>query len=573
MSRPLFEEHPDSAGREYLEVNLSGIALLRLPLLNKGTGFTQEERVSLGLDGLLPPQVNSIEQQVERVYAGFCDQPSPIAKYQFLRALQDRSEVLFFALLERHLAEMLPIVYTPTVGLAVQRFSHLYQSPRGISLAPTNIGRAGACLTNYPMRDVRMIVATDSSAILGIGDQGYGGLAIPIGKLALYTVAGGVSPYRTMPVSLDVGTDRDDLITDPMYLGVRQRRLRGDEYLEFMDRFVSAVRERYPDAVIQWEDLAKEAAFSVLERYRREHPSFNDDIQGTGAVALAGVLGACALTGRSLMDQTVVVYGAGAGGVGVAWALREGLVREGLSPERAARRILVIDSKGLLVQSRKLEAYKQPFAQPDELVQGWSAGAYPDLVETIERSGATVLLGLSGQPGSFTERAVRAVHANTPRPIVFPLSNPTSACEAKPADVYAWTRGQAIVASGSPFDPVELDGETHVVGQGNNAFIFPGLGQGAITCQAREITDGMVLAAAYALADFTKERYVERGLVYPPVTDLREASVRVATAVMREAARAGVCRRTIAEADLEGTVRREFWLPRYVPFVRGRDAG
>jgi malate dehydrogenase (oxaloacetate-decarboxylating) len=566
-----FDIKKDEHGREYMEMYLEGIALLRLAMTNKGTAFTPEERVALGLDGLLPPQVNTMEQQLERVYGGFRREPSPIAKYQYLRALQERNEILFYALLEKHLTEMLPIVYTPTVGEAVQQFSFRYQSARGCSFSPLNIDRAKRAIENYPWEDVRMIVATDASAILGIGDQGYGGLAIPIGKLALYTVGGGVSPFHTMPVALDVGTDRTDLIGDPFYLGVRQRRLRGEAYLEFMDRFVEAVKTRYPRAVIQWEDLAKEAAFSVLERYRKVLPSFNDDIQGTGAVTLAGVLNACTLKGERLRDQRVILHGAGAGGVGVAWAIWQGMVRDGLSEREALDRIFVIDSKGLLTTERPMEEYKKLFAQPKDTYAGWPiAGTIPTLLETIESAKATVLLGLSGQPRAFNEPIVRAMGKNAERPIIFPLSNPTSSCEALPEEILAWTDGRAIVATGSPFEPVVRGGKQHVIGQGNNAFIFPGLGFGAILSEAREVTDGMVLAAAYALADYTREKHLESGLVYPPVDELQEVSVRVATKVVEQAFDDGVARATHVTRDTaEGYVRARFWKPRYVNCVKG----
>lgn len=565
----LFDIKKDEQGRRYTEVYLDGIALLRLVLSNKGTAFSQEERVALRLDGLLPPQVNTLDQQVERVYAGFKQEQTPIQKYQYLRALQERQEILFYALLERHLEEMLPIVYTPTVGDGVRQFSALYQHPRGISLSPLNIHRAAEVVDAYPMDDVRMIVATDSSAILGIGDQGYGGLAIPIGKLSLYTVGGGVSPFHTMPVSLDVGTERLDLINDPSYLGVRQRRLKGHEYISFMDEFVDAVASRYPDAVIQWEDLAKDAAFSVLERYRDRHPSFNDDIQGTGAVALAGVLSACHLKGEELVDQRVVVHGAGAGGIGVALAIRDGMVADGLTLEEATARVMVLDSRGLLLASRKTEEYKRAFAHEESFVEGWRfSGAAPDLLETIVNGKATVLLGLSGQPCAFGEAEIRAVAANSDRPIIFPLSNPTSSCEADPADILAWTNGRALVATGSPFGPVSHGGRTHTIGQGNNAFIFPGLGFGAIIARARVISNGMIAAAARALADYTIEKYADEGLVYPPVSDLRETSARVATRVVQQAAREGLARREIPE-NAAAFVAARAWTPEYLPFVRG----
>ena len=566
---PYFDLKKDAQGRRYMEVYLDGIALLRLVLTNKGTAFSHEERVELKLDALLPPQTNSLHQQVARVYEGFREAPTAIAKYQYLRALQERQEILFYALLEQYLEEMLPIVYTPTVGQAVEHFSALYQNPRGISLSPLNIDRA--TLASYPMHDVRMIVATDASAILGIGDQGYGGLAIPIGKLALYTVAGGVSPFHTAPVMLDVGTERLDLISDPNYLGVRQRRLKGEEYLEFVDKFVDAVQKRWPRAVIQWEDLAKDTAFAVLERYQDRVPSFNDDIQGTGAVALAGVMSALTLKSERGRDQVFVIHGAGAGGVGVALAIRAGLIEAGLSEKEATERVLVLDSKGLLLANRPMEDYKQTFAQDPARIEDWDyAGAAPNLLETIQNGKATVLLGLSGRPGAFDEEVIRAVAENTERPIVFPLSNPTSSSEAKPEDIIRWTHGKAIIATGSPFDPVEHGGIVYEIGQGNNAFIFPGLGFGAILCEATAITDGMVLEAARALADYTAEHYLPHGLIYPPVRDLQGASIHVAARVVQRALSEGVAQRTdIPDEHLVEWVRDRFWHAEYLPFVRG----
>ena len=567
---PLFDLKKDDQGRNYMEVYQDGISLLRLVLCNKGTAFTLEERVALRLDGLLPPQVTTLEQQVERVYKGFSLAPTAIDKYQFLRALQERQEILFFALLERHLEDMLPIVYTPTVGEAVEHYSALYQNPRGLSFTPLNIERAKSILDSYPMEDVRMIVATDSSAILGIGDQGYGGLAIPIGKLAIYTAGGGVSPFHTMPVALDVGTERTDLIDDPNYLGFRDRRLRGDDYTAFVDRFVEAVRVRWPRAVVQWEDLAKDTAFAVLERYRHTLPSFNDDIQGTGAMALAGLMSACALKGEALTEQRFVVHGAGAGGVGVALAVRSGLEHAGLSREEASARIFVLDSKGLLLSDRALEPYKEQFAHDRRTIEGWEVAGYaPTLLETVKGARATVLLGLSGRRGAFDEATVRAAAANTERPIIFPLSNPTASTEALPADVLEWTGGRAIIATGSPFEPVVRDGKRYRIGQGNNAFIFPGLGFGAILSYASEITDGMVYAAAEALAEYTIDRYVREGLIYPPVDDIQETSVRVATRVVTAAIREGVARRRDIPDEVEAFVRRRFWRAEYQPFVRG----
>ena len=569
---PYFDIKTDAEGHEYMEVYLEGIALLRLVLSNKGTAFTEDERVALGLDGLLPPQVNTLEQQVERVYRGFLREPDPIAKYQYLRALQERAETLFYALLERHLEEMMPIIYTPTVGQAVQQFSHLYQNPRGLSFSPLNIDRAAKVVRNFPWNDVRMIVATDSSAILGIGDQGYGGLAIAIGKLALYTIGGGVNPYHTMPVKLDVGTDRLELLNDEFYLGVRQRRLRGERYLTFLDKFVKSIHERWPRAVIQWEDLAKDVAFTVLERYRKQIPSFNDDIQGTGAVALAGLLSASRLKGESLRDQRIVILGAGAGGIGVAWAITQGLIREGLSAEEARDRVCVVDSRGLLVEGRNLEPYKQPYAQSPARIADWRiANEVPTLLETIEHTGATVLLGLSGQAGAFNHPVVEAMTRNATRPIIFPLSNPTSACEALPQDILDWSEGRAIVATGSPFPDVIRDSQVHHIGQGNNAFIFPGLGFGTILAECSEVTDTMVLEAAYALADYTvAAQHLESGRIYPPVRELREVSIRVGARVIRQALQDQVAGKTdLADRDLDTYLRARSWKPRYLPIVRG----
>lgn len=567
---PWFDLRRDQNGEAYMAVSVRGIAILRLVLANKGTAFTLEERRALHLDGLLPPAVKTLEHQAERAYAGYREMTTNIGRYQYLRSLQERQEILFYKLLEDHLEEMLPIVYTPTVGEAVQKFNAIYQNPRGVTLSPVNINRAQEVMGNYPLEDVRMIVVTDSSAILGIGDQGYGGLAIPIGKLALYTVGGGVSPFHTMPVSLDVGTDRLDLLDDELYLGVRQKRLRGDDYIVFVDAFVDAVKKRFPNAIVQWEDLSKDTAFEVLERYRHEMPCFNDDIQGTGAVALAGVVSACKKKGERLRDQTVVIHGAGAGGIGVAWAIREGMKREGLGDDEARARVLVLDSKGLLMADRQgMEEYKRAYAQPRERVEGWHfEGNAPGLLDTVRASQATVLLGLSGQPSAFDEAVVRAVAANAERPIVFPLSNPTSSSEAVPEDLFAWTDGKALVATGSPFAPVTHDGREHPIGQGNNAFVFPGLGMGAILARATEITDRMVLEGAYALADYTAAHHLAEGRIYPPVTELEDVSIEVACRVIQAAIDEEVGT-PLAGEDIESYVRAHFWHPHYVPYRAG----
>jgi malate dehydrogenase (oxaloacetate-decarboxylating) len=520
---------------------------LRSPLHNKGTAFTNEERTALGLHGLLPPAVETLETQIARAYATYVTLGTPIEKHRFLRALQDRQEILFCALVSAHLEEMMPVVYTPTVGEAIQRYSTLYEQPRGLTVSTETIARAREIVGNHPADDVRLVVATDSSAILGIGDQGYGGIAISIGKLALYAV-GGLSPFQTVPIGLDVGTDREDLRADPLYLGVRHARLRGAEYRAFIDAFVDAVKARWPRAIIQWEDLAKDAAFEVLERHRATVPSFNDDVQGTGAVALAGLLSACRMKGEALRDQRVVIHGAGAGGIGVALAIEAGMEREGLTAEEARARIFVTDSKGLLTSDRPMESYKRPFAQAPHASRPTTLG------DTVRAASATVLIGLSGQARAFDQGVVTEMLEVTPRPIVFALSNPNASCEADPADLLAWTQGRAIVATGSPFGPS--------IGQGNNAFVFPGLGLGAVIAEARAVTSGMVLDAAYALARFSEAGWPDR--VYPPIHALRDAAFAVATSVVARAIDDRVARIDPRSPDaIDALVRARFWHPRY----------
>ena len=574
---PYFAYKRDSDGNGYLEVYLRGSALLRLAATNKGTAFTPRERRELGLEGVLPPQVCDLPQQVARLYRGFCRQPDDIAKYQYLRAVQERSEVRFYALLQQHLQEMMPIVYTPTVGKAVQQYSDLYQAPRGITVSSQNIDHIDQILADYPLNDIRMIVATDSSAILGIGDQGHGGLAICIGKLALYTAGAGVSPFHTMPVNIDVGTDREELLENPDYLGVHEPRLRGDEYFALIDRFVDAVKRRWPKVIIQWEDFAKDVAFKVLERYKKQIASFNDDIQGTGAVTLSGLIAACRQKGEALTAQRIVVVGAGAGGVGVAKAIQEGLVHEGLSREQARRQMFVMDAAGLIVEGVSAQAYQLPVSQFAESYADWTiAGEIPSLLEVIKQARPTVLLGLTGVSGLFTEPLVRHMAENTERPIIFPLSNPTSNCEAIPQDLIAWTAGKAIVATGSPFADVEFDGTRYPVGQGNNAFVFPGIGFAAILGRCTRISDAMVIESAFALAEYTEQHYQSRGLIFPPINDLWEVSQRVAVRVLAVALREGSATRSDLDPDdlnaLEVFVRSRAWVPRYLPYRLAEDA-
>ena len=561
-------------GHRYLSVKVTGFSLLHIPLLNKSTGFTPEERRFLNLEGLVPPHTSTFEEQKERTYMRYLQQVTDLDKHEFMRALQDRNEVLFYGILADHLEELLPILYTPTVGEAVRVFSHIYRYPRGLSVSTLDVERVDEMFANVPLDDVRMIVATDSSAILGIGDQGFGGMAISIGKLSLYTAAGGVGPDKTLPVELDVGTNRQDLIDDPLYLGVHHTRLTGAAYDEFLDSFVEAAQARYPKAIIQWEDFARGTAFHVLSRYRKVIPSFNDDIQGTGAMALSGLISAARLKGETLAEQVFVVVGAGAGGIGVAGMIRSGLLRAGLTPSEAASRVYVVDRHGLLMEGQALEDHQLSFAKSRADVEGWPmAGEWPTLYETIQHSGATALLGLSGVPGLFTQPMIEALHANAARPILFPLSNPTANVEVQPIDALKWTGGAAIVASGSPFADVELGGVTYPVGQGNNAFIFPGLGFGAVISRAREITDGMIMAAAQTLADQTEQH---GGRVYPPISCIRDVSLRVAVRVARQAIFEGVAAekriRNLSDDELCQFVEKRFWQPHYLPLRKAEDA-
>lgn len=561
-----FERRVDENGQPYLATSLPGFMLMRLPLLNKSTAFTREERREFGLEGLLPPHVATLEEQLERTYGNYQRATTNIDKHVYLRGLQDRNEVLYYALLEKHLEEMMPIVYTPTVAEAVQSFSRIYRYPRGLVISTENIDRVDEVLDNAATHDVRLAVVTDSEGILGIGDQGYGGMGICIGKLSLYTAAAGIDPSVTLPVELDVGTNRADLLDDPLYLGVRHERLSGQAYYDFVERFVAAFKRRFPDALLQWEDFSKQKAFTVLERFQDVLPSFNDDIQGTGAVTLAGLLAASRRTKRPLTEEVILVHGAGAGGVGVAMQVIEGLVDQGLSREEARARVYVVDSRGLVVAGRPgLEEYKERVAQDPARVAGWGEGDRPpSLLEVVKRAKVTVLLGLSGQGGAFGREVVEAVAANTPTPVVFAMSNPTENSECTPEEVYRWTDGRAIVATGSPFPPVEWGGVAHPVGQANNAFIFPGLGLGVLLSRARRVSPGMLRAAAKALADYTDPARIAQGAVYPAISALRRASRHVAIAVFEQALGEGLARVEPPD-DVADFVRRHMWEPRYLP--------
>jgi malate dehydrogenase (oxaloacetate-decarboxylating)(NADP+) len=537
----------------------TGVALLHNPALNKGTAFTEEERDALGLRGLLPPYVSTQEEQVLRVMENFHKKPNDLERYIHMMALQGRNETLFYRVVLDHIEEMMPIIYTPTVGQACQEYGHIFRRPRGMFVSARDKGRIVEILRNWPGEDVRIIVVTDGERILGLGDLGASGMGIPVGKLALYTACAGVHPAQCLPVTLDVGTDNERLLNDPLYIGIRQRRLRGEAYDDFVDEFMTAVQEVFPEVLVQFEDFANVNAFRLLDRYRERQCTFNDDIQGTGAVALAGLYSALRVTGGRLSEQTVLFLGAGEAAVGIAGLIVAAMVGEGLSEEEARNRCWLIDSGGLVVKGRSgLAGHKLPFAHDH--------APLPDLLSAIEALHPAAIIGVSGQPGAFTQPVLAAMARLNDRPIVFALSNPTSKAECTAEEAYSGTEGRAIFASGSPFSPVTLAGKTYVPGQGNNAYIFPGVGLGAIACGARLVTDEMFFAAAQALAQQASESDLERGLIYPPLTAIREVSAAIAAAVAEVAYQRGLATRP-KPADLLSHIEAHMYVPDYESYV------
>jgi malate dehydrogenase (oxaloacetate-decarboxylating) len=547
-------------------VRLRGPSVLAAPMLNRGTAFSVAEREALGLTGLLPEGVSTIERQLERVYAQYSRQPDDLAKYIFLGHVRDRNEVLFYRLLTEHIEEMLPIVYTPTVGTAIERYSLEYGRPRGVYLSVDHPGQVDTAFRNYGLgaEDVDLIVATDSEGILGIGDWGVGGIAIATGKLAVYVAAAGLHPRRIIPVVLDAGTDNPTLLTEDMYLGNRHPRVRGERYDELIETYVSVASRMFPNALLHWEDFGAGNAHRILAKYADSCLTFNDDIQGTAAVVLAAALGAIRAAGSRMRDQRVVIHGAGTAGIGIADVLRQVMIAEGLSPDDATRCFYALGSRGLLTSDYPgtLRDFQVPYARPAAEVSDWlrDAEGRIGLAEVVARSRPTMLIGTSTQPDAFTEAIVTEMAAHAERPIIMPLSNPTSHSEARPADLIAWTQGRALIATGSPFAPIAYQGVTYHIAQANNALIFPGLGLGVTVCRARRISDSMLAAAAQALADLS-DAGTAGAPVLPPVTSLRAVSAAVAAAVARAAAAEGLAREPLS--DPEGQVRRAMWEPAY----------
>jgi malate dehydrogenase (oxaloacetate-decarboxylating) len=556
-----------NAGEKAWETTCRGYGVLSDPWLNKGTAFTESERAALGLTGLLPSRVLTLDQQAQRAYRQCSQQASDLDKNVYLTALHDRNEVLFYRVLTDHLSELLPIVYTPTIGEAIQQYSHQYRRPRGVYLsidAPDQIETALRA-PELSADEVDLIVATDAQAILGIGDWGVGGIDIAAGKLAVYTAAGGVNPVRTLPVVLDVGTDRPELLEDPLYLGVRHRRPAQEPYDAFIDAYVTTALKIFPHALLHWEDFGPGNAGRILDRYRGRILTFNDDMQGTGAVNLAAVLAGARASHTPLNQHRVVIFGSGTAGIGIADQLQDAMTGDGLDPAAARARLWCLDRYGLLTDDMTgLRDFQVPYARPVAEVRGWPGHGTASgigLAEVVGRVHPTTLIGTSTQHGAFTERIVREMATHVDRPVILPMSNPTTLSEATPADLLSWTGGRALIATGSPFGPVTYQGVTYQIGQANNALIFPGLGLGALLSRARRITDHMITAAAQAVAELTDTARPGASLL-PPIDDLRATSARVALAVALAAAHDGVADRPGITAD---AVDAAMWKPQYAP--------
>jgi malate dehydrogenase (oxaloacetate-decarboxylating) len=565
MPEDLYEFLP-GAGGGLARVRLRGRAVLATPLLNQGTAFTPAERDALGLTGLLPDGVSTIDRQLHRVYAQYLRQPGDLARYLFLSGVRDRNEVLFYRLLTEHLEEMLPIVYTPTVGTAIERYSLEFGRPRGVYLSVNHPDQVETALLNYGLGagDVDLIVATDSEGILGIGDWGVGGIAIAIGKLALYTAAAGLHPARAIPVVLDVGTDNPELLDEEMYLGNRHPRVRDERYDDLIDAYVTTATRLFPQAMLHWEDFGVANAHRILTKYAGSCCTFNDDMQGTAATVLAAALSAARAARTRMRDQRIVIYGAGTAGTGIADMLRQAMIDDGLTAAEAARSFSALDRMGLLTSDYPgiVRDFQVPYVRPAAEVADWRRDAEGriGLAEVVERTRPTMLIGTSTQPGAFTEAIVTEMAAHVARPVIMPLSNPTSHAEARPADLIAWTGGRALIATGSPFEPVVYQGVSYQIAQANNALIFPGLGLGVTVARARRVSDGMLVAAADALAGLSDAGAPGAG-VLPSVTSLRATSAAVAAAVSRAADREGLA--GVRLTDPVRQVREAMWEPDY----------
>ncbi|MFP9528461.1 NAD-dependent malic enzyme [Pectobacterium brasiliense] len=552
-----------------LHIPYAGPILLEFPLLNKGSAFTEEERANFNLHGLLPEAVETIEEQAERAWRQYQEFKHDIEKHVYLRNIQDTNETLFYRLLDGHLSEMMPIIYTPTVGEACEHFSDIYRRARGLFISYPNRAHIDDMLQNATKQNVKVIVVTDGERILGLGDQGIGGMGIPIGKLSLYTACGGISPAYTLPVVLDVGTNNPQRLNDPLYMGWRHPRITDDEYYEFVDEFIQAVKRRWPNVLLQFEDFAQKNATPLLNRYRDEICSFNDDIQGTAAVAIGSLIAASRAAGTQLRDQTVTFLGAGSAGCGIAEQIVAQMKSEGLSEEEARSRVFMVDRFGLLTDKLpNLLDFQSKLVQKSELLADWDCNSDAiSLLEVVRNAKPTILIGVSGQPGLFTEEIIREMHKHCARPIVMPLSNPTSRVEARPEDIIRWTEGSALVATGSPFAPVSYQGKIFPIAQCNNSYIFPGIGLGVLASGAKRITDGMLMAASRALADCSPLANNGEGALLPDLSDIQQVSKRIALDVGKAAQLQGAAVVTSADA-LQKAIEHNFWQPQYRSYKR-----
>lgn len=555
--------------KKKIPVELSGLDILAKPSLNKGSAFTEEERTELRLHGLLPSHVSTIEEQIKRRYANFCEQQGPLAKYLFLRALLHRNEILFYRFLTEYITEVVPLIYTPTVGAVSSNYSLLYFEQKGLYISYPHRDRMQEMVDNFTQSDIDVIVVTDGERILGLGDLGVGGMAISVGKLSLYTLFGGIHPDRTLPVVLDVGTNNERMLQDPLYIGWRNQRISGEEYDQFVDQFVRAIKKRFPSVLLQWEDFAKAHALPLLQRYRDELCSFNDDIQGTASVVLAAVYSAIKLSKTSLKDQRFAILGGGSAGIGIANQLLSAVLEEGnISKDEASHLFYIIDRGGLFVEGREYSNEQKPFVHSREKIKDWTVEnpTHISLLEVIENARPTVLIGVSTQGGAFTEEIIKAMSRHTKRPIIFPLSNPTSRSEAHPADLIKWTKGEAIIATGSPFEPVAFEDELYHIAQCNNVYIFPGVGLGLIAAKATYVSDEAFITAAKILSEHSPMLEDPYGPLFPTLDHLREVSRQIGIAVAKLVIEQGHSELQSIDS-VEKLIDETMWFPKYPTYT------
>lgn len=555
--------------QSYLYIPYSGPSLLETPLLNKGSAFTERERESFNLTGLLPPRYETIEEQVERCYQQYTKFDEDLNKHIYLRAIHDNNETLFYRLVRDHLEEMMPIIYTPTVGDACEQFSDIYRSSRGLFISYEERHQIDDILRNATKNSVKVIVVTDGERILGLGDQGIGGMGIPIGKLSLYTACGGISPAYTLPVMLDVGTNNEKLLNDPMYMGARHKRINQDEYDEFVYLFINAIKRRWPNVLLQFEDFAQPNAMPLLKRYRDEICCFNDDIQGTASVTVGSLLAACRVKEVKLSEQKVVFVGSGSAGCGIAEQIISQMVTEGISEAQARSQIFMVDRFGLLSEGMGgLRDFQAALIQSKDALKEWSySGEFASLLDVMHCAKPDILIGVSGQPGLFTEQVIKTMYQGCDRPIIFPLSNPSKQVEATPQDVITWTQGQAIVATGSPFAPFEFEGKEFKIPQCNNSYIFPGIGLGVIAANATRVTESMLMITSETLAENSPLANTGEGSLLPALTDIESLSKKIAFKVAKKAIEEGVALE-ISDDAIRAAIEKNYWLPEYRNYKR-----